>query len=327
MSYAELGLQSPCFFFFVTPSSFSSGFRHKPLCWQGQLDWVSPKQYYLARCRRACWASHVSLRHHLFGMLNFRWYLKGGRKMITGYRDRVSGRKAKGKSTQDRSTNTLGQRVGLFQGWEAGVWALGFPQAPGSAHSPSWRSLCGRWAHGMDQINKKVGPWASRHDHRYPRLGRHRCWTKSSSYLEWCFLPGWLWGESRQGQKGWMVLPRYQRCAVWMCRAPWYWVHGVGGSGVGAAAAASGGNTLLLGWLGLRGESAQLCSILRSNWQLGLVKEHTSTSWLLRIIREFLCTGLPKGWGHGVIRPPPGVENRVITSIIHLWPFPIRPLV
>lgn len=86
--------------------------------------------------------SPVSLLHHLFWMLSCRRALKRGRKIITGYRDSISGRKANGKNNQDRSINAPGQRVGLFQGWEAGVWVLSFPQAPNRAHSPSWRRLC-----------------------------------------------------------------------------------------------------------------------------------------------------------------------------------------
>lgn len=46
------------------------------------------------------------------------------------------------------------------------------------------RAVCGRWARGMDQVNKRVRPWSPRHDCRYPRLGIHRCWTRSASHLE-----------------------------------------------------------------------------------------------------------------------------------------------
>lgn len=37
------------------------------------------------------------------------------------------------KNTQARSIRAQGQREGLFQGWEAGVQAPDFTQAPGSA--------------------------------------------------------------------------------------------------------------------------------------------------------------------------------------------------
>ena len=134
--------------------------------------------------------------------------------------------------------------------------------------------------------------------------GRHRWWTRCGPHLEWSFFPGWLWGEPRQGQKGWMVRPRSQLCAVWTRWAHWHWVHGVG-VGVAATAAVSGESALLLGRLGLQGGWAQFCSVVGRKWQLQLVKEHTSTPWILRIIREFLCGGPPKGQGHAVIHLPP----------------------
>lgn len=119
----------------------------------------------------------------------------------------MSGKKANGKNSQDRSINASGQRVGLFQRWEAGVWALGFPQAPGSDRSPSWRRLCPVGGHmGWARLTKRWDPAFL--DTTTGTLGWGGTGVRQRLLLTWSdpsFLGGSEESHSRVRRAGWFT--------------------------------------------------------------------------------------------------------------------------